>query len=151
MGLNFQELGQAELILQCYLSPSSFFKATAAPESLVYPVLFVQEHQMAEKWNNAFLNGTRIRQIRAGFKWNRPLRSLLFPLPVHICYLHIPTFQPLFWVTWLSFKQSGCFFTSGLKNSIFTVKVSGCPKEKRKSSSLFHAVPKRSHQRKGSQ
>lgn len=49
VGLNFHELGQAELILQCYLSPSSFFKATAAPESFVYPVLFVQEHQMAEK------------------------------------------------------------------------------------------------------
>lgn len=93
--LNVPEHRQPELNLQCYLSPSSFFKATEASVSLVYPTLFVQEHQMSEDWSNAFLNGVRLKQIIAGFKWKRPLRSLLFPLQIQICYLQIHSFQPL--------------------------------------------------------
>jgi len=43
--LNLPEHRQPEFKLQCYFSPSSFFKATEASVSLVYLMLFVQEHQ----------------------------------------------------------------------------------------------------------
>lgn len=111
---NLPEHRQPELKMQCYLSPSSFFKATEASVSLAYPMLFVQKHQTSEDWSNAFLNGMRLRPIVAGCKWKRPLRSLLFPLQVQICYLQIHSFQPLLWDTWLSFRQSCTIFFSGL-------------------------------------
>lgn len=46
--LSLPERRQPELKLQRYLSPGSFFKAAEASVSLVYPTIFVQEHQMSE-------------------------------------------------------------------------------------------------------
>lgn len=130
MGLNFHGAGQAELILQCYLSPNSFVKATAAPVSLVYPRVIRagtsngwEVKQFVPERHQNKTNPSRF-QMEQTFKVTFPLFCL--------------------WVAWFSFKQSSCvfFFTPELNNSVFTVEFLSFPKQKTK----FIPVPYKSEE-----
>lgn len=109
-------------------------------------MLFVQEHQMSEDWSNMFLNCIRLRQIMAGFKWESPLRSLLFPLQVQFCYLQLHGLQPLLWITCFGFSQSvNFYFRAQLQFSFYSRSFHSS--QGNKSLSLIHIVLKRKPER----